>query len=148
MEKGRDIILLLELFSLRQVTLIYHTELKKPWIEAATALRSKLKATCPSLKTELPQIIGESCRHLSQSAATRSPLLLPASARRCFSDAFPCDRAGRSRKQKVELDCSHVTETVTVAGRTLQYMQVWRSVALQTHSLLIWGGVGGAVQWS
>jgi len=70
------------------VTMIYHKELKKPWINAASALRSKLKAACPSLAVELPQLIG------------------------------------RSRKQKVEIEHSYVTEQMTVGGKALQYMQV------------------------
>jgi len=69
------------------VTMIYHVPVKQPWIDAAKALRQRLKDACPALKVDLPQVIG------------------------------------RSRKQKVALDCDYVTEWMSVDGRDLQYMQ-------------------------
>jgi hypothetical protein len=42
-----------------QVTMIYHVPVKQPWIDAAKALRQRLKDACPALKVDLPQVIGE-----------------------------------------------------------------------------------------
>lgn len=44
---------------------------------------------------------------------------------------------GRSRKQKILLDAEHVTETMEVAGRSFEYMQVGRCLCVCVYRVCV-----------